>query len=660
MTLLRNMTIGTKLAIALAVLAGFSLSIAGVAIQTMSSYQAKIEQARRASVTAQLAEQINGNILASVMDSRGIFMSSEPKPLKGFADLLEKTLVQMNDRVERLRRLADAEDLSKVDAIKKASDQFIAHRRELIRIGIEQSGAASKEFGYSGPHKESRVALSKAVQTFADENAKDIERFEAELDSYRAGRLALLIGLTVGGILIAGALAVVIIVGSVTRPLNRMSEAMTRVAGGDYAAAVPGADRKDEIGKFAASLQVFRDNALERERLRDAQIHEEAARVRRQNEVDQLIGFFGKSVGGIFQTVSEASGEMSRTATALLEAAVATDGQADLLSSEAQQTAENLHGVAAAAQQLSVAIGGIGTKVERSTRIATDATEQAATAVTRVENLRSVSEHIGAVVDLIGDVAGQTNLLALNATIEAARAGEAGKGFAVVAHEVKNLASQTSAATQRIHEQITAMQAAAREAADSIQAITTTITEMHGIASEIAQAVTEQGGATHEIAYKVAESSESTAKVSSSVNRVKDETGRSQVSSKEVEKAADALSQEAQILSAEVSDFLEALKRIGDDQAFRTYTVDIAAAVRIGDRSIDGRVTTLSSGALLFSPAVDVAPGTPAEVRLQGVAQPLRARFAERGDGGSYFQLPLDFAHLDRMAKVLVNLGLAA
>jgi methyl-accepting chemotaxis protein len=92
MILPRSFTIGTKLAVSLAVMAAFSLSIAAVAIQTMSSYQTKIEEARRASVTALLAERINGNILSAVMESRGIFMSDDPKVLKSFAGLLEKTL----------------------------------------------------------------------------------------------------------------------------------------------------------------------------------------------------------------------------------------------------------------------------------------------------------------------------------------------------------------------------------------------------------------------------------------------------------------------------------------------------------------------------------------------------------------------------------------
>ena len=66
------------------------------------------------------------------------------------------------------------------------------------------------------------------------------------------------------------------------------------------------------------------------------------------------------------------------------------------------------------------------------------------------ETLKTKSDEVRGVVDVIVNISSQTNLLALNASIEAARAGEAGKGFAVVADEIRNLSDQTKKETDNI------------------------------------------------------------------------------------------------------------------------------------------------------------------------------------------------------------------
>ncbi|MED0737983.1 globin-coupled sensor protein [Aneurinibacillus thermoaerophilus] len=79
---------------------------------------------------------------------------------------------------------------------------------------------------------------------------------------------------------------------------------------------------------------------------------------------------------------------------------------------------------------------------------------------------------IGEIVQVIHAISNKTNVLSLNASIEAARAGEHGRGFTVVAKEVRNLAMQTQAALEHIHEQISMVQNNVNSFEDSFEQIT--------------------------------------------------------------------------------------------------------------------------------------------------------------------------------------------
>src|SRR5690606_26053119 len=117
--------------------------------------------------------------------------------------------------------------------------------------------------------------------------------------------------------------------------------------------------------------------------------------------------------------------------------------------------------------------------------------------------LSESSAQIGEVIDVITSIAAQTNLLALNATLEAARAGEAGKGFAVVANEVKELAKQTSLATDEIGTRIAAIQRDSSGAVEAIGRIQEVIARVADLQTTIASAVEEQTATTNEISRSV-------------------------------------------------------------------------------------------------------------------------------------------------------------
>jgi uncharacterized protein YukE len=176
--------------------------------------------------------------------------------------------------------------------------------------------------------------------------------------------------------------------------------------------------------------------------------------------------------------------------------------------------------VAAAAEQLAASSNEIGSQVSQTSIAAARAVSNARKTNQLVETLADGAQKIGDVVSLINTIASQTNLLALNATIEAARAGEAGKGFAVVAAEVKELANQTSRATEDISAHVNQIQQSTKGAVEAIRYIGLTIEEVHQIATSVAAAVEEQQAATQEIARNVSEAARGTQEVSRSIVQV--------------------------------------------------------------------------------------------------------------------------------------------
>jgi methyl-accepting chemotaxis protein len=451
-------------------------------------------------------------------------------------------------------------DAGLIDAIR---DSEALYRREYVELRDAIVMAGTEEKLYPVQEDEWRDLSLRATQSVQQlaAIAADHSRQIAIVTMNRGTRHINvdIVLLVIGFGIVAASLAFVF--WRVTRPVSGMTKIMSRLAAGNTDIKIPWARRFDEIGEMGRALRVFRENAIEKTKLRAEQEQKDiAAREEKRRAMIELADRFEGQVKGIVESVTEETAQMQAVATQMSGTAEESSKQSAAVASASREASANVATVASSAEQLTASIAEIGNQAEQSAEISGRAVDQAERTDTTVRDLSEAAGRIGEVVDLINDIAGQTNLLALNATIEAARAGEAGKGFAVVAQEVKNLANQTAKATEEISTQIEAIQDQTVGAVDDIRGIRDIIGEINEISVTIAAAVEQQGVSTREIARNVQEAARGTGEVDANIGKVNEAAGDTGAAAGQVMSATESLTKRAEGLSQEVESFLAGIR----------------------------------------------------------------------------------------------------
>ena len=422
----------------------------------------------------------------------------------------------------------------------------------------ENSKAAQRLKAECVPPMESAGhAHTKMVDDLIAATAKISDGLTEEADS--AVRMVWIFAVV--GLLVGLAAALWIGIKGLSGPIGQLKTVMEAFARNDLKAEVPGVERRDELGEIARTVEVFKKNGLEVERMKaDQQATELRTTQQRKAEMIKLADTFESAVGEIIETVSSASTELEASANTLTSTAERAQELTTMVAAASEEASTNVQSVASATEEMSSSVNEISRQVQESARMANEAVDQARKTNDRVGELSKAAARIGDVVELINTIAGQTNLLALNATIEAARAGEAGRGFAVVASEVKALAEQTAKATGEIGQQISGIQAATQESVHAIKEISGTIEKLSEISSTIAAAVEEQGAATQEISRNVQQAAQGTQQVSSHITDVQRGASETGSASSQVLSAAQSLSGDSNRLKLEVGKFLNTVR----------------------------------------------------------------------------------------------------
>ena len=284
-----------------------------------------------------------------------------------------------------------------------------------------------------------------------------------------------------------------------------------------------------------------------------------------QDEIGQLGKWFNafvakvqlamQAIGGNTQALAKSSEGLTQVSGQMGENAEETANQAGVVSTASEQVNANVDMVATGAEEMSASIKEIAQNASEAARVTAEAVQVAQEANSTITQLGESSTEIGNVIKVITSIAEQTNLLALNATIEAARAGEAGKGFAVVANEVKELAKQTSQATEDIGQKIATTQSDAQGAVKAIEQVSGIINKINDISNTIASAVEEQSATTNEMARNVSEAARGTGEIGQNIAHMASAAQGAKGSATEVQVAAQGLTQMADELQLLVDQF---------------------------------------------------------------------------------------------------------
>jgi methyl-accepting chemotaxis protein len=546
---------------------------------------------------------------------------------------LRKTAAGMVEA--RDQRAADTQQLKSIAAKSNVYAQQLGDALDLMEdpaIAIGYFRRADATFEALRDEISGLAAVHRAVETNSIQAARDGSR-RAWVRSYWL----------FGGSTLVMLILMPVVVTAVARPVRALTRTMTELAGGNLDAEAVGQDQRDELGDMARSVLVFKEHMIRATELAAAQEEQRhKAEAEKHAALLAMVETIETATGSALQQIGDRTTAMAAAAEAMSASANRTGISAQGAAAAASEAQGIVRTVASAAEQLAGSIRDIGGQVTQSTSAVGRAVSAGSETRTIMAALNQEVERIGAVADMIGEIAAKTNLLALNATIEAARAGEAGKGFAVVASEVKQLAMQTARSTGDIARHIDQVRAATGASVAAVARIDQTIAEISALAGSIAAAMQQQDAATADITRNVAATAQAATEMTSRTGDASNEAAVTGRTAMDLRDNMAALSGAVEDLRRSVIKVVRTSTADVERRQFHRFAVDLAGELSVaGGMACGVRVSDLSEGGAHVLGAPESGAGAHGILRIDGVAVPLPCvvRSVEGDEAHVAFQL---------------------